>query len=57
MDESVANDSMALWAQFAKTGSPATMDIAWPAYTNEREEFLLMDYDMNWRQGLLNYLP
>ncbi|WVM87606.1 hypothetical protein UMZ34_13575 [Halopseudomonas pachastrellae] len=39
MDESVANDSMALWAQFAKTGSPATMDIAWPAYTNEREEF------------------
>ncbi|MCO5787035.1 hypothetical protein DHB74_11790 [Pseudomonas sp. G11-1] len=57
VDQSVANDSMALWAQFAKTGSPATTDIAWPVYTNEGEEFLLMDYDMNWRQGLLDYLP
>lgn len=57
VDESVAADSIALWTQFARTGDPATAGIAWPAYTNEGQEFMLMDYDMNWREGLLDYLP
>tara|TARA_Y100000780_G_scaffold169892_1_gene155061 strand:+ start:1460 stop:3442 length:1983 start_codon:yes stop_codon:yes gene_type:complete len=57
IDESIANDSMALWAQFAKTGNPSTEAITWPAYSNAGEEFLLMDYDMQAQEGLLNYFP
>lgn len=57
IDESIAQDSMALWAQFARTGDPSTEAITWPAYSNAGEEFLLMDYEMRAQEGLLSYFP
>jgi para-nitrobenzyl esterase len=56
IDESIAQDSMSLWAQFARTGNPSTQTIDWPAFTNESEAFLLMDYEMQAQGGLLTFL-
>ncbi len=57
VDESVAADSMSLWAQFAKAGNPTTPEITWPAYTDQAEEFMLMNYDMQAQEGLLSFFP
>ncbi|GGE57694.1 hypothetical protein GCM10007421_35430 [Halopseudomonas oceani] len=57
IDESIAADSMALWAQFARSGNPSTDAIEWPAYTNEGEEFMLMNYDMQAQEGLQTFWP
>lgn len=55
VDESVAQDTMSLWAQFARTGNPSTPNIDWPAFTTENEEFLLIDYDMRAQGGVLTF--
>jgi len=57
VDESIADDSMALWAQFAKTGDPSTAEITWPAYSNAGEEFLLMNYDMQAQDDFMSFFP
>ena len=57
IDESIAADSMALWAQFARSGNPSTDSIEWPAYTNAGEEFMLMNYDMQAQEGLQTFWP
>lgn len=55
IDDSIATDSLAMWAQFAKTGNPTTADVNWPAYTNAAEEFMLMNYDMQAQQGFQSF--
>lgn len=51
-DDVVAEQTMAHWAQFARTGNPSTEQHPWPAYTPDGEEFMLINYDMERRMGL-----
>ena len=39
-DVAIADETMTLWTNFAKTGNPSTEDLDWPAFTLENDTFL-----------------
>ncbi len=40
IDEQVADTTMTMWTNFAKTGYPGTDDYLWPTYTSENDAYL-----------------
>ena len=52
-DEKVANNTMALWKQFAKTGNPSVDGlIEWPAYTSDGDQYLDIGVELEVKSGV-----
>jgi para-nitrobenzyl esterase len=52
-DHEVAENVMRLWTQFARTGDPSVDGLTeWPAYTEEKDRYLNIDYTLEVKQGI-----
>lgn len=52
-DQTVANHTMALWKQFAKTGDPSVDGlIDWPAYTSDGDRYLDISAELKVKTGV-----
>jgi para-nitrobenzyl esterase len=53
IDQQVADNSMQIWLQFAKTGSPSVPGlIDWPAYTPEGDQYLNIGSELTVKMGV-----
>ncbi|MDX1382950.1 MAG: carboxylesterase family protein [Thermoanaerobaculia bacterium] len=53
VDEIVADRTMTMWAQFARTGDPSVEGlVSWPAYTEEQDRYLDIGHDLAVREGI-----
>jgi len=54
-DYVVAEHTMQMWAQFAKTGNPSVEGlITWPPYTEEGDQYLDIGYELEAKKGVKN---
>lgn len=53
MDLVVADQTMQLWASFARDGDPSVEGLVdWPAYTEDNDRYLDIGYELEMRQGI-----
>ena len=53
VDETVADNTMEMWAHFAKTGDPSVKGLVeWPPYTEESDRYLDIGYALEVRKGI-----
>ena len=53
VDETVADNTMEMWTQFAKTGDPSVKGLVeWPPYTEESDRYLDIGYALEVRKGI-----
>ncbi|MET0341034.1 MAG: carboxylesterase family protein [Polyangiales bacterium] len=52
-DQTVANSTMKIWVQFAKTGNPSVPGLVdWPAYTAEGDQYLDIAAELKVKKGV-----
>jgi para-nitrobenzyl esterase len=52
-DRQVADNSMKIWSQFARTGNPSVTDLVdWPAYTPEGDQYLDIGAELTVKTGV-----
>jgi para-nitrobenzyl esterase len=52
-DQTVANNTMKIWTQFAKTGNPSVPGLVdWPAYTAETDQYLNIGGELKVKSGV-----
>jgi hypothetical protein len=52
-DKLVAQNTMKIWTQFAKTGKPSVPGlIEWPAYTKETDQYLVIGPKLEVKTGV-----
>jgi len=51
-DAAVADKTMTIWTNFAKTGNPSTAGFTWPAYTKANDTFVEISTTLEVKTGL-----
>lgn len=52
-DHTVADNTMRMWAAFAKTGNPSVKGLVeWPAYTEKSDQYLRIGQTLEVKQGV-----
>jgi para-nitrobenzyl esterase len=51
-DDAVADTTMTIWTNFAKTGNPSTADFTWPAYTTANDTYVEISTKLDVKKGL-----
>lgn len=57
VDLAVANATMTLWTNFAKTGDPSTSDFTWPAYSSDNDTYVDVGDALSVEIGLSTVFP
>jgi para-nitrobenzyl esterase len=53
LDHEVAENTMRMWATFAKTGNPSVKGlIDWPAYTEQNDQYLHISQKLQVKKGI-----
>ena len=56
-DAAVADLTMTVWSNFARTGNPSTDGFAWPAYNRENDTYVELGKALTVKTGLANAFP
>jgi para-nitrobenzyl esterase len=56
-DVAVADTTMTIWTNFAKTGNPSTSDLSWPIYTSANDAYVELGSTPMAKTGLSTYSP